>query len=198
MKQEEAIKTVDNVCKSLSNFFITDFFKDIPLEYQKKVTDIYGFLDLNLKSTKLQRNESEELSTKSQKNPYQLTNLTISTKFKNTKFYIFKKDILAALAMWIVKQNPNKEIPNINRVLMAYKNYFDTVLIVESEDVPILVTYNLLETVINETLFASIPEIRELNDLSPDFIALGALAKNVFFQVLKDYIIDTDTIEKDE
>ena len=40
----------------------------------------------------------------------------------------------------------------------------------------------------DEDLFIAIPEILALNEMKPDFICLGALSRNVFYDILRSQI----------
>ena len=49
-------------------------------------------------------------------------------------------------------------------------------------------TYERLEEVTNEKALESIKPILALNNLKPDFISLGALARNIFYKILREHI----------
>lgn len=136
---------------------------------------------------------------------YKLTNLDIDTNYCNEKFLISKKDILSALAYCIVRQSPYNN-PEVSSALGAFDQRLSDYYFIE-EDSFREFSYDELSNLINEHVFESIPEIRVFNDakiktdapfmcvdrytsIKPDydFIDLTALANNVFFTILREYI----------
>lgn len=138
---------------------------------------------------------------------YKLTNLDIDIEYSNSnkKFLISKKDILSALAYWIVRQSPYNN-PEVSPALGAFDQRLSDYVFME-EDSFREFSYDELRNLINEHVFASIPEIRIFNDakiktdapflcvdayhtINPDydFIDLTALARNVFFTILREII----------
>ena len=115
-----------------------------------------------------------------------LTNLDISTHYKDKEFYINLSTIKAAMAFWIVAQNPNKQLIDINPSLRAFTEYISTFF--ENNSLPEKFTYERLSKAITEDTLGNIPEILALNELKPDFIDLGALARNVFYMILREHI----------
>ena len=49
-------------------------------------------------------------------------------------------------------------------------------------------TYDRLEAFISEDIFIAIPEVMALNEMQPDFIDLGALARNMFYMICREQI----------
>jgi len=115
-----------------------------------------------------------------------LTNLDISTHYRDREFYICLSTIQASMAFWIVAQNPNKQLIDINPALRAFTKYISQLF--EKDSFPENFTYNRLSEAITEDTLANIPEILALNNLKPDFIDLGALARNVFYMILRENI----------
>lgn len=115
-----------------------------------------------------------------------LTNLDISTHYRNIEFYAFPHDFLAAFAYWVVLQNLNRTPINLAPALLGFKDYLAKFF--TSGVVPEKFTYGRLQEVINDDVFESINPILDLNKLKPDFIDLGALARNVFFMILREHI----------
>ena len=115
-----------------------------------------------------------------------LCNLDISTHYREIEVWLFPSSFLSALAYWIVAQNPNKSLIDLNPALLAYKNK----IIDKWEKVTISkkFTYNEVSESTSENLFESIPEILVLSELRPDFIDLGALSRNIFYMILREYI----------
>jgi hypothetical protein len=115
-----------------------------------------------------------------------LTNLDISTHYRNIEFWVMLSSFQAAFTYWVVAQNPNKELIDIRPSLRAFRDHIATIF--DDPRLPEQFTYEQLQEVINEEALGSIPEILELNKLKPDFIDLGALARNVFYMILREHI----------
>jgi len=134
-----------------------------------------------------------------------LTNLDISTHYKDRSYYLFKKDILSAFSYWLIKQSPY-DTPDITNALKAYDEYLSKT-IKWNEDFPSLFTYHTLENIVHEQVFESIPEIEIFNHAKKeidgfmasssrfhktkpdyDYVDLGALARNVFYMILREQI----------
>jgi len=115
-----------------------------------------------------------------------LCNNNISTHYRNIVFWAMPSKFLAAFAYWVVAQNPNKKLIDINPALLAFKEHILSVF--KNPQIPEEFTFKSLQQVINEDVFAGIPSILELNKLEPDFIDLGALARNVFYMILREHI----------
>jgi hypothetical protein len=115
-----------------------------------------------------------------------LTNLDISTHYRDKKFYFFPSCFVSAFAYWVTKQNTNESIIDLLPSMKAYKKYVDTFF--ENKNIPEMFTYDRVKEVVNDDVFEKIPEILALNNLKPDFIDIGALARNVFYMVLREYI----------
>jgi len=115
-----------------------------------------------------------------------LTNNDISTHYKEVEVYLFPSCLTSALAYWITKQNPNKSIIELKPILLAYKNYIIDNW--ENPLIPEIFTFDSLQELISEPVFASIPEMLELNNMLPDFIDLYVLARNVFYMILREQI----------
>jgi hypothetical protein len=130
-----------------------------------------------------------------------LTNSDISTYYRNEEFYFMRSDFLGAFAYWVVAQSPY-DTPNIVKALEAFGKY----VVKRIEDgVPKKFTYVELCDFICEDVFEALPEIEKLNHPKVssgvgyenrhnvshpdfDFIDLCALAKNIFFMLLRERI----------
>jgi len=100
-------------------------------------------------------------------------------------------ELLGAFAYWCAYQFPIKHHKvDIDRAINAFDDYLMTHF--DSFDSSLWVDYDLLSSIINEDSFEKIPEIKELNTLDGDFIDLGALARNVFYMILRERIIQDD------
>lgn len=134
-----------------------------------------------------------------------LTNLDISTHYRGLEYYLMEGDFFGAFSYWVVKQSPYNEIDPV--VLKAFKNYISNSVFKGSEGMPKKFTYDELTKVVNEKVFESIPEIEKLNhakieqpgfiasssryhDTKPEYsyIDLGALARNIFYMLLREVI----------
>lgn len=135
-----------------------------------------------------------------------LCNLDISTHYMDKEYYLFKSSLLSAFAYCVVNQSPY-DTPDINDSLKAFDKYISEYFI--GDVMPVKITYHRLREIIDEDAFEDIPEIEKLNHAKieqPGFIAsssryhttkpdydyidLGALARNVFYMVLRIYICD--------
>jgi len=132
-----------------------------------------------------------------------LTNLDISQQYRDEEFYFMRSSFTGAFAYWVVRQSPF-ETPDIRFALVAFSNYVNKRV---EANIPEKFTYDELSDFINVDIFESIPEIEKLNHplissgaeyenriYTPkpefDFIDLYALARNVFFMLLRETIMD--------
>ena len=120
------------------------------------------------------------------KNKLSLTNRDIAKNYNEIEFCALPSEFLGAFAYWVVAQNPNDELINLAPPLRAFNvhvlSFFD------NPEMPIKLNFEKLKEIINDTVFENIPEILELNKLEPDFIDIGALARNIFFMILREHI----------
>jgi hypothetical protein len=133
-----------------------------------------------------------------------LTNLDISTHYRDKEYWLMRSDFNGAFACWVVKQSPY-DTPDITSALNAWDAYVQTKI--PDSQMPVKFTYQELNDFITEGTLGSIPEIEILNhrkngNESPigfcsrydqptpddDFIDLGALAKNIFYMILREAI----------
>jgi len=119
-----------------------------------------------------------------------LTNLDISTHYRNRKYWFMKNDLLSAFAYWVVKQSPD-ETPNITKPLKSFNKYVSTLY--DNQNMPIEINFDRLSDIISGEKFEEIPDILALNIAkenapSCDFIDLYALARNVFYMILRENI----------
>lgn len=115
-----------------------------------------------------------------------LCNNDISTHYRELEFYVLPSEFLGALAYWITVQNPNRAIINLTPPLRAFKEYIFTFF--PNPLIPEKHTFKTLQKIISEETLETIPEILELNHIKPDFIDLGALARNIFYMILREHI----------
>jgi len=130
--------------------------------------------------------EKIEAKTATVTTPPKLTNKDISDKYQLASFYFSFSYFLGAMAYWVTAQNPNKELIDLAPVLKAFGDFirpsFENIIL------PQKFTYVELSNLISDDNFEKIPEIMALNKLEPDFIDLGALARNVFYMILREKI----------
>ena len=115
-----------------------------------------------------------------------LTNLDIAAHYRDIDLWLFPCSFLSAMAYCITRQNPNKELIDMLSALKAFEKHVLTFF--KNPDVPEEFTFEGVKTIVSDVNFESIPEILELNNLEPDFICLGALSRNVFYMILREYI----------
>lgn len=120
-------------------------------------------------------------------NQLRLTNRDISERFRDYKFILMPSDFIGAFAYYAACQNHNPLV-EVDRALNAFKGLVLSKF--DKEGIPQWFTYDQLEEVVNEEVFESIPEIMELNTMKPDFIDLDALARNIFFMIARNNIVD--------
>ena len=133
---------------------------------------------------------------------YPLTNLEISKYYRDVEYVFTRNAVLGKFAEWVVRQSPY-DTPDITAALVAFNKYishrFDSCACQTF-------TYEELKGYLSMAVFKSIPEIEILNhrknkregigfssryftpEPDDDFIDLGALAKNVFYMILREQI----------
>ncbi len=131
-----------------------------------------------------------------------LTNRDISTHYRDKDYWFNFSDFMGAFSYWVVAQSPYVA-PDITEPLRAFGLYLETQF--QDPNLPEQFSYDRLSKLIHEDTFESIPEIERLNNClishgaeyddrhnnpSPDFdfIDLGALARNVFYMLLREHI----------
>lgn len=134
-----------------------------------------------------------------------LTNADIATYYQDWEGWYMRSGFLAAFAYWVVAQSPY-DAPDITLALRAFQKFVAGSV---PDGAPVKFTYEQMKEFINEKVFESIPEIEQLNHPkidtgakymfcsrydSPkpdyDFIDLGALARNVFYMLLRRSITE--------
>lgn len=115
-----------------------------------------------------------------------LTNLDISTHYRDNEFYLFPHSFLSAFAYWVTAQNPNEGLLDLRPALIAYEKHL--LLAFDNPRMPQKFRWEEVKALVNADLFEEIPEINVLNIMTPDFIDLDALARNVFYMILREHI----------
>ncbi len=133
-----------------------------------------------------------------------LTNRDISTNYREGEYWFMRSNFMGAFAYWVVSQSPY-HAPDISAALTAFGEYVDDRV---KKGMPEKFTYDELSSFISEEKLEAIPEIEALNhpkisteagymnrhkrtgrmDPDYDFIGLSALARNVFFMLLRESI----------
>ena len=134
-----------------------------------------------------------------------LTNLDISTHYRDKEYWLMKSDFMGAFSYWVVVQSPY-DTPDISSPLSAFSGYLSFIF---PDNLSRKFTYDELSNLISEDIFESIPAINKLNkpkidngsDIlftsrydtpkpDHDFIDLCALARNVFYMILRQNITE--------
>jgi hypothetical protein len=136
---------------------------------------------------------------------HKLTNRDIKEQYASTEFHLMKSEILGTFASWLIQQSPY-DTPNITKALKAYNEFLSIKF--DSEDKVVKFTYKELSKYVSEDIFESIPEIEIFNHSKKDagkgfiasssryhktkadydFIDLGALARNIFYEICRNHI----------
>jgi len=154
----------------------------------------------------MQENSDNEIKTNNRFDT--LTNLDIKTHYRDKTFWLSKSGFMGAFAYWVVSQSPyDVPVMKLMPALIRFSDYVSISVFNSSKDMPKEFTFDELSKLINEKAFESIPEIEKLNHAvieQPEFIAssscyhktkpdydyidLGALARNVFYMLLRESI----------
>jgi hypothetical protein len=121
------------------------------------------------------------------KSVHKLTNADISANYLNDKFHLMINDFKGAFVCWATRQNPNETYGVIADATQAYTKYLQQRYF-KTKDTVIEMDCDLIKKLTDEDLFIAIPEILALNEMKPDFICLGALSRNVFYDILRNQI----------
>ena len=119
-----------------------------------------------------------------------LHNREISESYSDISFHLMLSDFKGAFAYWVASQNHNDILEN-NNALKAYANFIELKFKM-IDKVPFKFDCTKLKSVVNEDLFMAIPEIMKLNKMEPEFIDLGALARNVYYMILRKVITQSE------
>ncbi len=138
-------------------------------------------------------------------NYHKLTNLDISTHYKERVYWLLPSDFNAAFAYWVVAQSPYLA-PAVDEALIAFSEYVECYF--DNPSLPQRFTYFQVQDILTEETLFSLPTVALLNERKngrkgmgffsrydqpqpdDDFIDLGALARNVFYMVLREQIKD--------
>ncbi len=115
-------------------------------------------------------------------------NASLRDNYKKHNCMLMPIDFKGSFAYWVASQNPNKDVKVIDLALEAWTNYISTEF--QNPEVPQLFHYGKLNRIISEEVFGAIPEIRALNEMKPDFIDLYALARNIFYMIVRESVME--------
>ena len=112
-----------------------------------------------------------------------MTNRELSLTCSNNEYYVMVSDFIGSFAKWTAKQGIRNH-SNIDSATDSYKLYLLNTIFDGYDDVKKL-SYHDIKELTSEDLFETIPNILELNNLKNDFIDLGALSRNVFYDIIR-------------
>lgn len=134
---------------------------------------------------------------------HSLTNADISDNYRHVEVWMMRKDFTGQFARWVVEQSPY-EVPDIAEALAAFNGYVTTLM---GDEAVRKFDYEELNILISEEAFEKIPAVLALNvakvTTGPgyanrfnedkthpdyDFIDLGALARNMFYSIVRHHI----------
>ncbi len=133
-----------------------------------------------------------------------LTNRDISENYRDYKFWLMRSALISEFAKWVVSQSPYTA-PVITGPVAAWAEYVGGLI---ESGIPKSFTYDELNALITSEIFESMLDILALNEpritegegymnrhtgpKNPDydFIDLGALARNVFYGILRECITE--------
>lgn len=132
---------------------------------------------------------------------HKLTNADIVENYRHVTIHMMRKGFTAQFARWVVEQSPY-EVPVITASLAEFNDYISEVM--AGEEVKSF-SYDELSDIICAAQLEKIPAVLELNVAKVttgdgyvdrhtvphpdyDFIDLGALARNIFFSIVRNHI----------
>jgi hypothetical protein len=135
------------------------------------------------------QNEVIDLTPKQikDKSVHKLTNADISANYLKDRFHLMLNDFRGSFACWVVRQ---LEVPNYELIANSIKAYSDYLSkkYFKTKDTVIEMDCEMLNKLTHEDLFIAIPEIYALNEVGTGFVDLGALSRNVFYDILRNQI----------
>lgn len=130
-----------------------------------------------------------------------LTNADISENYRHVEIYMMRKGFTGPFVNWVVQQSPY-QVPDITAALDGFNHYVTVLMAGETVK---KFDYEELNLFISERAFEKIPAVLALNVAKVttgsgwrnrhnkphpdyDFIDLGALARNVFYAIVREHI----------
>jgi len=121
---------------------------------------------------------------------FKLTNKDISDNFSDESFYLMKHNFIGAFAKNVYAMGV--DILNDEYKAAAVKEYGEFLNIhFKSHDYVIHANYQEVHNLTSVDLFEMLPNVITLNNFDlfgSSFISIGALSRNVFYDILRDYI----------
>jgi hypothetical protein len=116
-----------------------------------------------------------------------LNNRYISENYQNISFWMMRSYVVGAFSYFAAFQYPLQCYPiEIDAAVNAFNEYISTYF--KEVDMPQLFSYEQMNALIDSDRFEKIPAILALNKMQPDFIDLGALARNTFYMIIREVI----------
>ncbi len=130
-----------------------------------------------------------------------LTNLDISNDYRDVEMFLMRKDFTGPFANWVTRQSPY-HVPIFLQAAVEFDAYVLSMM--EGEEVKKF-SYDDVSDMIAENVFEKIPAVLALNmpkvttgygylnrhekpHPDYDFIDLGALARNIFYDIIRHHI----------
>ncbi len=132
---------------------------------------------------------------------HSLTNLKISTDYRDIEMWLMRGDFTGQFARMVVEQSPY-ECPDLAGPLDEFNAYVSELMAGETCK---LFTYDELNAAITEDKLMALPAVALLNECKVnsgsgyrnrhnkphpdyDFIDISALARNIFYDMMRDHI----------
>ena len=133
--------------------------------------------------------------------PHRLTNADISNNHSDMEMWLMRADFTGMFSRWVVEQSPY-DVPDLHEALVQFNDYITEIMAGETCK---LFTYDELKEIISDDAFEKIPAVLALNVAKVtagagyrnrhnkphpdfDFIGLDALARNIFYSIVRSYI----------
>ncbi len=117
-------------------------------------------------------------------------NASLMRDYSKEEFYLMASDFKGAFACWVARQNHNEDVKVVDNALDGFNLYIADFF--DNQEVPQKFNHTRLEAIINEKAFMGISAIMGLNELTPDFIDLGALSRNVLYMIFREAILEKE------
>lgn len=138
--------------------------------------------------------ESDMVKGLIDRHPY--CNLSLRLKYKgNTtkKYYLLPSNFLGVFAHWLTRQQlvtGNEKIKHIEVLLNTELRKYILSFFYKNKQVPVPFTYKEIEEICDEKNLLKMKGIRKLNRLKDNFIDIGALSRNVFYDIIREYVLN--------
>ena len=117
-----------------------------------------------------------------------MTNRDITEKYSRSDqtFIIGLTDFIGSFAKFVAKQGL-ENFNNIDKATDEYKIFLLNTLFENNEHF-IDISYSKINEYTSVELFEKLPNVLKLNETENDFIDLGALSRNVFYDIIREGI----------